>query len=119
MSALPEEQSDLRAQIADYYVSDHIVSAFSRLGGIPHESTEEILGIGFIDIVNYSRFTDQLSANDNQHILNGLYTALNLVLRQHGGCLNKIEGDSIMFHFGGRADPLVEGMNDEEQLRDV
>ena len=125
MSASPQEApeeagpGDLRREIADYYVSEQIVSAFTAHGEIPQESKDEILGIGFIDIVNYSRFTQQLSSRDNQFILNGLYTAFNLVLRIYGGYLNKIEGDSIMFHFGGLTDPQVAGMSDEEKLSDV
>jgi adenylate cyclase len=115
----PKGPDVLRREIADYYVSDQIVEAFSRHGEIPQDSHDEILGIGFIDIVNYSRFTQQLSSREHQSILNGLYTAFHLVLRMHGGFLNKIEGDSIMFQFGGMTDPHVSGMTDEEKLRDV
>ena len=57
-----------------------------------------------------------MSPNENQSILNGLYTALNWVIKRHGGYLNKIEGDSLMFHFGGLTDPNIKGMTQEEAV---
>ncbi|MDA3850270.1 MAG: adenylate/guanylate cyclase domain-containing protein, partial [Spirochaetaceae bacterium] len=49
--------------------------------------------------------------------LNGLYAAFNHVLKKHGGYLNKIEGDSIMFHYGGPIDPNIKGMKEKDALR--
>jgi class 3 adenylate cyclase len=36
------------------------------------------------------------------------------VIRRHGGYLNKIEGDSLMFHFGGLTDERAKKIEEEE-----
>jgi class 3 adenylate cyclase len=36
------------------------------------------------------------------------------VLKRHGGFLNKISGDSLMFHIGGNIDPATKGKTKEE-----
>lgn len=96
--------SDLRRQIEGFYLPRQLVEAILDVGGIPRESQEVDVGIGFIDIANYTYLSRFLTPKENQQILNGLYTAFNSVLRRHGGFLNKIEGDSLMFHFGGIID---------------
>lgn len=51
---------------------------------------------------------------ENQIVLNGLYAAFSWVLQRHNGYLNKIEGDSLMFHFGGNIDTKVKNMSGKE-----
>jgi class 3 adenylate cyclase len=46
-----------------------------------------------------------------------LYSAFHWVLRKHGGYLNKIEGDSLMFHYGGPIDPLVKDMDEDDAVK--
>ena len=109
--------SDLRAQIEKFFLPRQLVDAIIEVGGIPRESEEAEVGIGFIDIANYTFLSKFLTPKENQEVLNGLYTAFNFVLRRHGGYLNKIEGDSLMFHYGGPLDSIVRSSDNLNQIR--
>lgn len=108
---------ELRKAIEEYYLPKQLVDAIFELGAIPKSTIESPIGIAFIDIADYTYLSKFLSPKENQDVLNGLYTAFNSVLKRHGGYLNKIEGDSLMFHFGGLIDPNVKDLGDEEALR--
>jgi adenylate cyclase len=115
----PVDEAELRRQIEDYYLPTQLVDAIMEIGGIPAASIETEIGIGFLDIADYSLLSRFLAPRENQAVLNGLYAAFNQVLRNHGGYLNKIEGDSIMFHFGGLIDPNVRKLAEEDATRYV
>ena len=115
----PVDKIELRRQIEQYYLPSQLVDAVMEIGGIPAASIETEIGIGFLDIADYSLLSRFLAPRENQAVLNGLYAAFNQVLRNHGGYLNKIEGDSIMFHFGGNIDPHVRDLTDDEATRYV
>ena len=106
-----------RKQIEEYYLPKQLIDAIMEIGEIPKNSMETMIGIGFIDIADYTFLSKFLSPKENQVVLNGLYTAFNWVLYRHGGYLNKIEGDSLMFHFGGIIDPKVKGLEEEKALK--
>lgn len=110
------QQSKLafRKEIEEFYSPKQLVDSIYRLGEIPKYSIITNIGVGFIDIADYTYISKFLSPNENQTILNGLYTALNYVIKRHGGYLNKIEGDSLMFHFGGLTDPQAKEIEDTE-----
>ncbi|MBN2657827.1 MAG: adenylate/guanylate cyclase domain-containing protein [Spirochaetales bacterium] len=105
----------LQKEIEEYYLPKQLIDAISDIGAIPRKSEERIIGIGFLDISDYSYLAKFLSAHENQTILNGLYSAFNWVLKKHGGYLNKIEGDSLMFHYGGPIDPKAKNMTEDEE----
>ncbi len=107
----------LRERIEDFYLPKQLVDAILEFGGIPEDSEEVDIGIGFIDIADYTFLSKFLTPKENQLVLNGLYTAFNSVLRKHGGYLNKIEGDSLMFHYGGLIDPKVRNSEDPAETR--
>lgn len=109
----------LQNEIEEYYLPKQLIDAISEIGAIPRKSEERIIGIGFLDIADYSYLAKFLSAQENQTILNGLYSAFNWVLKKHGGYLNKIEGDSLMFHYGGPIDPKAKNMTEEEECNYV
>ena len=111
------EEILLRKTIEEYYLPKQLIDAILELGEIPRKSVETHIGIGFIDIADYTFLSKFLSPMENQSVLNGLYTAFNWVLRRHGGYLNKIEGDSLMFHFGGLIDPKVKQLGSEEEIK--
>ena len=100
-------ESRLRKQIEEYYLPQQLVDTIMQAGGIIQTSEVAKMGIGFLDIADYTYISKFLSPQENQAVLNGLYTAFNAVLKRHGGYLNKIEGDSVMFHYGGPTDPRV------------
>nr|MDA3939912.1 adenylate/guanylate cyclase domain-containing protein [Spirochaetia bacterium] len=104
----------IRKQIEDYYLPKQLVEAIVENGSIPNESEQCIVGIGFIDIADYSFLSKFLTPMENQIVLNGLYASFSWVLQQHGGYLNKIEGDSLMFHYGGNIDPKIKELDHEE-----
>jgi adenylate cyclase len=86
-----------------------------RMQRAPALSTEALVGIAFLDIADYTFLSKFLSPAENQALLNGIFTAFNIVLQARGAYLNKIQGDSIMFHFGGPIDPSVAGLGPEAQ----
>ena len=71
----------------------------------------------FLDIARYTFLSRFLSPQENQTVLNGLYSAFNWVLKKHGGYLNKIEGDSLMFHYGGPIDPATKDRDERDAER--
>lgn len=110
---------ELRRQIEEYYLPRQLVEAIYENGEIPNRSVVQTVGIGFIDIADYSYLSRFLSPDENQALLNGLYAAFNAVLRRYGGYLNKIEGDSLMFHYGGLVDASVRNMNEDEAVYSI
>ncbi|MDC7232382.1 MAG: adenylate/guanylate cyclase domain-containing protein [Spirochaetales bacterium] len=104
----------LRQDIERFYLPRQLVNAITEIGAIPNDSEEAIVGIGFLDIADYTFLSKFLSPNENQTVLNGLYSAFNWVLNKHGGYLNKLEGDSLMFQYGGPIDPNVRGLSEAE-----
>jgi len=108
------DNEKLRQDIERYYLPRQLVNAIAEIGSIPNDSEEAIVGIGFLDIADYTFLSKFLSPNENQTVLNGLYSAFNWVLNKHGGYLNKLEGDSLMFQYGGPIDPHVRGLSEEE-----
>ncbi len=111
--AISQDQK-IRNDIERYYLPKHLIDAISEFGAIPEESEEALVGIGFLDVADYTFLSKFLSAKENQTILNGLYSAFDWVLKKHGGYLNKIEGDSLMFQYGGPIDPKTKGLTEEE-----
>jgi len=107
----------LRRKIEDFYLPKQLVEAIVEAGGIYSKSNETLIAIGFLDISRYTFLSQFLSPPENQTVLNGLYSAFNWVLRKHGGYLNKIEGDSLMFHYGGPIDPLVKDMDEDDAVK--
>jgi len=93
------DQASLLKEIEQYYLPRQLVAAIYDRGQIPRFSQESRVGVGFIDIADYTFLSKFLSPMENQTLLNGLYTAFQSVLESHGGYLNKIEGDSLMFQF--------------------
>ena len=111
-----DDLQQFRREIEDFYLPKQLVDAIFELGEIPKYSIITQIGIGFIDIADYTYISKFLSPNENQAVLNGLYTALNWVIKRHGGYLNKIEGDSIMFHFGGLTDPKSKRLSQQANI---
>ncbi|MDC7223182.1 MAG: adenylate/guanylate cyclase domain-containing protein [Spirochaetales bacterium] len=101
-------------KVESYYSHHQLVDALLVKGEIPLNPVESTVGIGFLDIVNYSYLSKWLSPKENQLILNGLYSAFAHVIKKNGGFLNKIEGDSLMFHFGGTIDPKIQDKSQHE-----
>ncbi|MCX7024818.1 MAG: adenylate/guanylate cyclase domain-containing protein [Spirochaetes bacterium] len=104
----------LKAKIAETFLNRQLEEFLVEHGNIPDAPDESCVGVGFADIVDYSYMSTWLSPRENQRLLNGLYTAFLLTLKKRGGYLNKIAGDSIMFHFGGFIDPTCSGLAPEE-----
>jgi class 3 adenylate cyclase len=112
----PMDSEELKARIASYYINEQLRDNILRYGKIPESPSESVIGIGFVDIADYTYLSNWLSPKENQKFLNGLYTAFHEVLKRRGGFLNKISGDSMMFHFGGIIDPAVDRVAEGEAL---
>ena len=120
MSQVEKRDTDtvrLRKEIEDCYLPRQLVEIIFQRGSIPESTEEHYVGIAFLDIANYSYISKLLSSKENRIVLNGLYTAFHNILIRRGGYLNKIEGDSMMFHFGGRLDPNVLKLTSDIQLK--
>jgi len=102
--------------IEEFYLPRHLVKAIYEIGHIPDDSREAKVGVGFIDIADYTHLSKFLSPKENQILLNGLYTSFLIVLERHGGFLNKIEGDSMMFQFDDVLDRKISKMPDEDRI---
>ena len=102
--------------IEEFYLPRHLVKAIYEIGHIPDDSREAKVGVGFIDIADYTHLSKFLSPKENQILLNGLYTSFLIVLERHGGFLNKIEGDSMMFQFDDVLDRKIATLPDDERI---
>jgi len=111
------EELELRRRIEEFYLPKQLVQAIVEAGGIYTKSNETIVAIGFLDIARYTFLSQFLSPLENQRVLNGLYSAFNWVIRKHGGYLNKIEGDSLMFHYGGPIDPNIKKLDELDSVK--
>lgn len=107
-------KEEFKKKVESYYIHQQLADALLIKGEIPMNPIESSVGIGFIDIANYSYLSKWLSPKENQLLLNGLYSAFTYVIKKNGGFLNKIEGDSLMFHFGGIIDPKIRNMSEIE-----
>lgn len=107
------DELQLRRKIESYYIPSQLINAITEIGEIPETSTEALIGIAFLDIADYTYLSKFLSSKENHIFLNGLYAAFHWVIKKHGGYLNKIEGDSIMFHYGGPIDPNTKDKDPE------
>lgn len=113
------DNAALLKDIEQFYLPRKLVKAIYARGEIPRFSRESQVGVGFIDIADYTFLSKFLSPMENQILLNGLYTAFQAVLERHGGYLNKIEGDSMMFQFDGVLDPKLGALPPEEVQRHI
>ncbi|MBN1696983.1 MAG: response regulator [Spirochaetales bacterium] len=106
-------------EIIDFYIRRQLVSRIMELGHLP-DAEEDIIGIGFLDINKYTRLS-KIMKNPQRNItlLNGLYSAFDTVLSKYNGYLNKTEGDSFIFHYGGTIDPLVNGLDDDQKRESI
>jgi class 3 adenylate cyclase len=113
------DHDSLLKAIEQFYLPRKLVAAIYARGEIPRFSQESQVGVGFIDIADYTFLSKFLSPMENQTLLNGLYTAFQAVLERHGGYLNKIEGDSMMFHFDAVIDPKLGALPPSEVQRHI
>lgn len=111
-----EIDPELIQSIEEFYLPRHLVQAIYDIGHIPADSRECQVGVGFIDVADYTHLSKFLSPKENQILLNGLFTAFQIVLERHGGFLNKIEGDSMMFQFDDVIDKTIRDMEHADRI---
>ena len=56
----------LRQDIERFYLPRQLVNAITEIGAIPDDSEEAIVGVGFLDIADYTFLSKFLSPNENQ-----------------------------------------------------
>lgn len=113
-SDLSHDEVKLKNIIAEYYLPKQLIRAILENKDIPEDSVETIIGVGFVDIADYLYLSKFLSLKENQILLNGLFSVFTSILLKNGGYLNKIEGDSMMFHFGGFVDANVKSLEKDK-----
>ena len=52
---------DLMQSIEEFYLPKHLVQAIYAIGRIPDHSSEGLVGVGFIDIADYTHLSRYLS----------------------------------------------------------
>ncbi len=84
-----------------HYVSSDVVDAISlhpenlKLGG-----EAKYITVFFSDIVNFTQFSEQVSAEQMVSQMNEYFTVMTEIILRNGGTLDKYEGDSVMAFFG-------------------
>ncbi len=84
-----------------HYVSPELVAQISanpdqlKLGG-----ERRNISVMFLDIENFTSLSESLEAAEVVGIINTYFDALTGVIMQHGGTVDKFEGDAIMALFG-------------------
>ena len=114
---LISEELELRRKIGEFYLPRQLIEAIVEMGGIYTKLNETMVAIGFLDIAKYTFLSQFLSPLENQRVLNGLYSAFNWIIGKNGGYLNKIEGDSLLFHYGGPIDPNTKKLDEMASLK--
>lgn len=114
-----DKNAALLNEIMSYYIPEQLRNAIIARGSIPDVSQDQYIGVGFLDIVQYEYLSNFITPRENQILLNGLYTAFYNILVARNGYLNKMEGDSIMFHFGGELDSSKVGLSTDDQLTSI
>ena len=61
---------------------------------------QQKLAILFTDIVEYTKFSENLPPYDIVHILNRYYHVMNTIIEKHHGIISDIAGDGILAAFG-------------------
>jgi len=61
----PQEEQ-FRKEIIDFYIPRQLVDAIIANGGIPKDSIETQIGVGFIDVADYTFLAKFLSPKENQ-----------------------------------------------------
>ncbi len=113
----PTSSSGLRQAVKDFYTPAHLIEAIEDNGFIPQEATEESAAVASVNVVDYSHLSRFLSPAENQAVLNGLHTAFYVLLQESGGYLNKVDGDTMVFHYGGQLDPNTRFAGDDAARR--
>ncbi len=93
------ERERLRKAFGAYVdpdVADRVMA-----GGTTELAGEEVeVTVVFIDIRDFTAFTERASAREVVEQLNGFYALVVPVLREHGGHANKFVGDGLLAVFG-------------------
>jgi len=97
-------ESNKRAFIHDafsHYLSPEVVEGLAEHPEMLKLGGEEChLTAMFSDIASFSSFSERLSPTELVHFLNQYLTAMSDIILQHGGTIDKYEGDAIIAFFG-------------------
>ena len=79
------------------YMDPRIVSGLIGTSGEPVTTAERrTITVFFSDIKSFSSMSEQLTATTMVHLLNGYFTAVTQVIRDHRGIIDKYIGDAVM-----------------------
>ncbi len=92
-----ERMKDVRAMFGRF-VSPEVATQVLDGGGGKGETRE--VCVMFVDIRNFTSFSESRTPSEVVEYLNQLFDHLVNVVRQHGGCVSKFLGDGFMAVFG-------------------
>ena len=104
------ELESLSSKLSKYLSPQVYSSIFSGQQEVCLASQRKKLTVLFIDIVGFTRTTDQMEAEDLTCILNQYLTEMSDIALQHGGTIDKYIGDAVMLFFG---DPETRGIKED------
>lgn len=82
------------------FVSKHVVERIMSSGELPARAGQtQQVSVLFADISDFTGLSENLDQKSLVFIVNTFYTALEAVMNQHGGILDKFMGDGIMMVF--------------------
>jgi adenylate cyclase len=93
------EVTPLIERVQNYIWRRHVLSAATRLMGAPPTEDEGTTsaGIGFADIVGYTRQTRSLSQDELARLVDDFEARALVIITAHGGRIIKTIGDEILF----------------------
>ncbi|HSI64042.1 MAG TPA: adenylate/guanylate cyclase domain-containing protein [Candidatus Saccharimonadia bacterium] len=93
--ALKERYKSVLAQVTDKQVAEELISGRLALGGEVRQ-----VSVLFCDIRGFTALTENMPPHDVITMLNEHMTAMNRIVHQHYGVVDKFVGDLIMAVFG-------------------
>ncbi len=123
------ERTFIRNTFARYVPEKVVNTLLAQPEMVTLGGEERVITVLFADIANFTTISESLSPTELVHLLNEYFTEMVEIIMQHGGIIDKFQGDSIMAEFGmplpldHHADRAVAAalqmLNRLEQLREL
>ena len=90
----------LTAKLSKYLSPQLYASIFEGKQDVKLGATRKKLTVYFSDIVDFTRTTEEMDAEDLAHLMNDYFENMAEIILKHGGTIDKYMGDAIMVFFG-------------------
>jgi len=100
----------LSGKLSKYLAPQVFASIFAGTQDVKVGAKRKKLTVYFADIVDFTKTTDALEAEDLSHLMNEYFGHMAEIILKHGGTIDKYIGDAIMVFFG---DPETNGARED------